>query len=477
MFQTWNLVDFENAGNLNHGNPNRAKKPVISFKPACTGTDVAHGNSLALASTITNQNRHLSTNDPPYRFMFLRGIDQTLESRAIDFFFATQVFRESDSIRGYYEYLPAFIKNKPVNERLSNSLRAVALAVYALNCQDRNVLHKARLYYGQAIKLINEAMSSTTEAAKDSTVISILLLGTFENVTSESTRSLRSTKAHTLGVMIILNMRGPQQFEFLHRLQIFQQICTCLHFACVMCSLHIPPELINLRRSSATYFDTNDPSWKLSDTMERVAEFRANVKNCFQKDVGNIVETALKIDNDLTSIANNMPNSWLFQRKLSDSNSNLAFGTYYHSYPDLWIASTWNSLRTCRLLLHQEIFNHFEKFPLLFTSRSISDSHISRAVLHEIIDEICAAIPQFCEGLAMPLDHAESPALPVKNGIPTTAAVYYLMWPIMNMNDLICSDAQREWIVNRVRCIGKSAGIRQAFVVAEFLESNKSIVF
>jgi hypothetical protein len=473
MFQSCNPVDIESAGNLKNVNSTCAKGSSILCQPGSRETDVAHGNLLALA---TNQKQDAPCHDAPYSVTFLGKVDQPLESRAIDFFFATQVFREPESIRGYYEYLPGFMNKNTINERLSKSLRAVALAVYSFHFHYRDALPTARRYYGQAIKLINGALSSNTEAVEDSTVISILLLGTFENVTSESTRSLRSTKAHMLGVMAVFNVRGYQQFGSRYRLQMFQQMCICLYFACVMYSLYIPAELKRLRTFSARFLDTNDPSWKLSDSMERVAEFRANVQNSSYQDAGRIVEAALHIDGELTSLANDMPNSWLFQTISVGNKSNLVFDTSYHVYPDLWIASTWNNLRTCRLLLHQEILNQLKKFPLFTTSRYIPVNYVSATISQQMIDEICASIPQFCEGLAIHPDHAEALTIPLKNGIPKTAAVYYLMWPIMNMKDSIDSDGQRKWIVNRLRCIGNSAGIRQAFAVAEFLESNRSIV-
>ncbi|KAH7336662.1 hypothetical protein BKA65DRAFT_563896 [Rhexocercosporidium sp. MPI-PUGE-AT-0058] len=107
-------------------------------------------------------------------------IIQPVKDRAIDLFLASHVPHDTVFIRGCFEYLPEFRRTNSHNAGFTASLNAAALAAYGITVQSTSILTQARAYLGSAIRFINTALMSRSEAMKDSTVISIMLLATFE---------------------------------------------------------------------------------------------------------------------------------------------------------------------------------------------------------------------------------------------------------------------------------------------------------
>jgi hypothetical protein len=78
------------------------------------------------------------------------------------------------------------------------AITAVALAVYVNAIRYPDLLTKAENYFGSALGLVNKTLSSREEAAKDSTIISIMLPSTFTAATSKNQESQQ--RMHTLFV-------------------------------------------------------------------------------------------------------------------------------------------------------------------------------------------------------------------------------------------------------------------------------------
>ncbi|KAH8688720.1 putative C6 transcription factor [Talaromyces proteolyticus] len=468
IFQRRGPSDFGEGQNLAPLMPMGRSSSSFPKQSRLSSTNYICGSSFVTKTTTVSSEHH----DLSFCAPLERGIIHPINSRAIEFFLASQIFHQPDIIRGYYEYLPALTRYATVDKRLFNSLSAVALAAYAYNFRHATILKKARWYYGQALQCVNNALSSINESVQDSTIISILLLSTFENMTCDDRKSFRNTEAHMIGVMAILNMRGRSQFEPRHRLQIFQHMCTCLHLSSLIHSIRIPRQLRILRAHAAEFLDTDDPAWKLSGIMAKLAKFREDVKTKVIRNRSDIVQSALEIDQDLTLLEDQMPYQWHFQTVSLPTKCHLVFDTYYHIYPDLWVACTWNNLRTCRLLLHKEICKQLLKVSHTGFVAEGSVYQNSKMILQQIIDEICATIPQFCDNLSSLAD-SKAHLAKYRNTIPANAAGYFLMWPLLNMSSIIDSEIQREWVVHWTCYIGRKSGIQQAFVVADLLRTKQ----
>ncbi|RDW74181.1 hypothetical protein BP5796_07623 [Coleophoma crateriformis] len=420
-----------------------------------------------------------------------REIVQPINDRATDFFLSAHTFRDSGLIRGYYEYLPEFRNDPKTDITLSTTLNAVALTAYAYAFQYPDLLHEARRLFVSALHLVNNALSSSQEAIKDSTLISIMLFGTFSILTCRSQQSLSDCALHSGGTTTIIKLRGYRQWKTRSQLQLQQQLCSTILQKCIYKSVRVPREVIELRRYAETYLDTNDPAWKLSNAIVKLAVFRADMKELLLCDHYSIVDAATKLDAEFTSLEEEMLVRWHFETVLTKEQSELVFGTYYHAYPDFWEASIWNSLRTCRLLLHEEIANQLKEVLTLFPQPPIPNAavnyQLSVTTIQQLTLDICATVPQYSSQLLMHLrslltakeyELPESLHFPntfATDEIPSTAGVYFLFWPLLRAGQLTDSDVQRNWVIRQSRLIGRMTGIQQAFTLANVLESGEEL--
>lgn len=398
-----------------------------------------------------------------------------VDDYATAFFFAKHVFRESGVARGHFEFLSVYTMGLDTNETLSASFKAATLAAYAHKFHYPQLVQKSRIYYGLALNGLQVAMQSPTEATKCSTLVAMMLLGTFETLNCENINTLSSTDAHMTRALRCIFFRANQILKSHHGLQLFLQTSWCRLVTCILRSRPIPEELIETRRHAVKYVHTDDPAWKLSKIMEKLAKFRADLKLLVRCDTIKVLNIALVLDQELLALAENTPAEWEFQQILAEQDPELVFGSYYHVYPDLWIACIWNFIRACRLVLLKEIRLRAGITPDVFlpvlSSRYGCSYRELDAIVEFLTSEICATVPQFCDYLQDL--HAEVPI--TKTDVPTTASVYHLFWPLLNEAQATSLDSQRCWIIDRCRDIGHTTGIKQVFALADFLETREDI--
>lgn len=400
---------------------------------------------------------------------------QMADAYASAFFFATHVFRETGVARGHFEFLSMYTTSLETDIILSTSLKAAALAAYSNKFHYPALVQRSRMYYGLALNGLRVALQSPTEATKSSTIVAMMLLGTFETLNCESVNLLSSTDAHMAGAMKCISLRAGQILKSQHGLQIFLQTSWCRLVTCILRSRPIPGELIETRRHAAKYLATDDPAWKLSGIMEKLARFRAQLKLRILCDTMKILNIASILDQELSALAENMPIEWEFQRILAKQDPELVFGSYYHVYPDLWMACIWNFIRACRLVLLKEIRLRVTTAPdvtlSFLASRYGCNYQELGAVVEFLASEICATVPQFCDNLQDL--NSEMPF--TETDVPTTASVYHLFWPLLNAAQTTSLNSQRCWIIDRCRDIGHTTGIQQVFALANFLETREDI--
>ncbi|EED22442.1 C6 transcription factor, putative [Talaromyces stipitatus ATCC 10500] len=404
------------------------------------------------------------------------SVSQMVDNLAMQFFFAEHVFRESGVARGHFEFLPVYTSDSDANKTLSASLKAATLAAYAHKFRYPILVRKSRIYYDLALKSLQVDLLSPAVATKSSTIVTMMLLGTFETLNCENINMLSSTDAHMSGAMKCISLQVGQILKSHHGIQLFLQTSWCRLVTCILRSSPVPEEFIQTRRHAAKFLATDDPAWKLSEIMEKVAKFRAEVKLGTVCKTIDIVGVALGLDQELSVLAENMPFEWRFQRIPAEQDPGRVFDSYYHVYSDLWISCIWNFIRTSRLVLLKEIRRQHcpapdVVIPVFSTFNCESNYGQLHVIMESLASEICATIPQFCDDLKGRYIEVAT----TKTDVPTTASVYHLFWPLLNAAQTTSLDNRRDWIINRCRDIGHTTGIQQCFALADFLETQEDI--
>ncbi|KAL4941994.1 hypothetical protein BDV06DRAFT_222617 [Aspergillus oleicola] len=398
-----------------------------------------------------------------------RVISQPLNDRAIEYFLITNTFRNDDKLRGFYEYLPSFSSSR-CGEEVLLSLTATALAAYGNRFGYPGVLDRARHYYGRSLRSVNRALQSPEDAATDNTMVSILLLNTFEGLTSEGPTSLAYSEGHMKGELMVLNLRGESVMATRHGLQIFQHMSRCIITYCIIRPARVPADVIRLRRSAARYIDTTDPAWILEEMMIKIASFHTDVRDGVRTDRRSIIDAALELEDELGSLAECMPSAWDFKQISCEETTEARIAPYHHAYPDLWTAYLWNYIRTCRLRLQSAVVDQLSQLHSL----SIDDQNLllqSRRTMEGLILDICVSVRQYRgpstsdKGIGSAMNNIAGP-------VPMVAGVYFLLWPLLIAGSMVQSDTQRDWIVQQCRLLAKLTGIQRMSTVADTVASG-----
>ncbi|KAL2816061.1 hypothetical protein BDW59DRAFT_12123 [Aspergillus cavernicola] len=415
---------------------------------------------------------------PP--FNLTKEITQPVNDLAIDYFLSTHTFREDGALRGCFEYL--LVSNDILTHKeVSSSLKATALTAYGNKFRHTEILHQARRYYGHALRLVNRALECQREAATNCTMISILLLNTFEALTSQSRSSMVYSDGHMRGVMMIMNLRGQSLMDTREGLQVFLHMCRCLITYCIMRPVRVPAEVIGLRAHAAKFLDRENPPWKMEEIMIKLAGFRADVSEGVLIGHSSIIERALQLDDELSALLDDMPIQWRYEEFASEEILRATPPPYYHIYPDLWVAYVWNYIRTCRLLLHKEIRDQLAESmatPQSSSTELMNLHEVSERTSDRMISDICASVAQYFRHSPKIVHNTDALPAYSENAfstVPSIAGAYFLLWPLMTSGHITESSVYRDWITRHCRVIGQLTGIKRALAIADTLDNGEEL--
>lgn len=143
--------------------------------------------------------------------------DATWQDRAICFFFDQFIIPPNqDNEMRHLDYLPTLYsqlgqgKSVQSSSCLSWAVEATALMTFGNVVRAPQLITKARQGYGKALRTLREALSSPTEALRDETFASVVVLSLFEDVTGERNGLFSS---HTAGFEFLVKLRGEGQLK------------------------------------------------------------------------------------------------------------------------------------------------------------------------------------------------------------------------------------------------------------------------
>ncbi|KAH8880964.1 hypothetical protein GQ53DRAFT_812943 [Thozetella sp. PMI_491] len=358
---------------------------------------------------------------------------------ACHFFFNKYTTAESPLSEEYTHWLHTECFDGPRNSPLRTAIEATGLAGIANVYNAPSAATRSRVVYGRAISALKQSLEDPVQAASDTTLKAVIVLGTYEFITAESPIKFNHWRAHIDGATALLRLRGKDQFTSERGRQLFFLIRAQTLFAC-MRQEAVPPEA--LQNLSANF--VND---KFSDTCFRLLGFCASFRAGSLTDHGEIHDTAVAFDSGLIAWAAASTNSNVLRYSTIDTRDappGTCFRGKRHIYSSPLAAEAWNAWRTMRILTNQVMLENA-------TSSGTLDSAVgsgARDTIQQLSVDVCISAPIF---------------------VYTTRGPPFL-WPLM-----VVSKEQenpldvRMWATEKLRYIGSTMGIRQACLTADSL--------
>lgn len=186
----------------------------------------------------------------PERNSITPAIYPSSEELGINYFFANFVAPQYGLPRGNFQYLHQVAKEDGLDPCLKTSMIATGLASLANISKSARLMSKSRREYTSALQSINAALAPPTDAIKDSTLVSIVILAIFEATAGAFQLSLKAWTEHINGAAALIKLRGRSQLRSRVGIGIFLQATSHLLISCVQRELPMPVEISELRHEA-----------------------------------------------------------------------------------------------------------------------------------------------------------------------------------------------------------------------------------
>lgn len=404
----------------------------------------------------------------------------TIEDRATGFFVTNYVIGVHGPSRGHLDYFVDIAQNQTLGDGLLDCVKAVGLAGYAHEAHAPSLLKNARYQYVRAIQSTNKALRDPNEVKKDSTLLSIMILGIFETITGCNQRSLKDWAEHLKGASAVIKLRGPDQIKTPAGRRMLLQVTSNLLIACINRGVPLPKHIREYMQAALELVKTPDPAFRVLDTMMKMANLRAEVLTGKLKDRHEILSRALNLDGIMLSIETTIPPGWEYDTVYTTIDSPYVYKFRYDIYYDVWMAQIWNALRTLRVLLNEMVrdvlLEGFALKPPLFSGAEYTAQfQISTDTLYEMQAGILYSVPQHL-GTFPERDTNQSLIHLDVGEYGRMSGGWFLLWPLWLAGVMdVATDEVREYAYWNLKNISDGMGIKQASVLAELLKAKQNV--
>ncbi|KAH7336400.1 hypothetical protein BKA65DRAFT_33436 [Rhexocercosporidium sp. MPI-PUGE-AT-0058] len=412
----------------------------------------------------------------------------TIEERAIGFFVANFVLGISGPSKGYLDYLTEVARSQVLEDGLLSSMRAVGLVGYAHTVHAPSLLKNARYEYYRALQATNAALRDPVNVKKDSTLISIMILGIFETITGTKQSSLKDWAQHINGAAAVIKLRGPDQILTPTGRRMMLTVTSSLLITCIYRGVPLPKHMQEYMESALRVVETPEPAFRVLEIMMRFANLHSDIVHKRITDPQKILSQALDLDGVLLSISSNPPPGWAFEVIYTDTYSDIVYNGQYHLYYDYWMAQIWNALRTLRIMLNETmrtvLLDGFSARPPVFTeTQHTAQFQISTDVMYTLQADILYSVPQHLNIFPEPAGSRDHGIASVRlhkvmeefAGVRMSGGAF-LIWPLWFVGVVdMATEEMKGFVVRNLNNIAVTMGIQQAAVLARIVEEQIEI--
>jgi|TARA_R110002003_G_scaffold20_1_gene1043 hypothetical protein len=396
-------------------------------------------------------------------FSNLSHLSQSVEDIAIAHFMLSYI------PGSHFDYLPFLYAQSASNDLLPAPIRAASIAILSRKVGRADVLDMARQSYAQALSETNASLADPLAATKDTTLISVLLLGLFEAIACSDLRTPQSWTAHTRGALALINLRGPQQLKSNVGRQLFVQVANIICVDSIQCKVRLPTELLELIAVALRY-ESECPKYQLARLTGEVSILLSDIDEGGLS-IKEIIDATRQLDDQYVAFGISLVPPWHYQ-ECDTRTFSLGFcGRKTHNYASHRAAQLWNSCRMTRILLNETI--HSYAIRLGSVSANALQTQAAYNIQQMAVD-ICSSITQFKKPVefsaspgwclpSFPMLTVAQPFFP----IPLEASTTSLLWPLSVVKSAVLASADvRAFAIDQLKTLGRDSHIPQAEEVA-----------
>ncbi|KAL8672685.1 MAG: hypothetical protein Q9168_002869, partial [Polycauliona sp. 1 TL-2023] len=455
-----------------------------SLKPKRRPRKAVGAKSSAPVSRSESAERqsHSSDSDIVLARQSARGLSERLttpmptdwDHQAICQFFDDYVITLDRGRGGYLSFLPDFYQQKQHVPYLTEALHAVSMASLANRTSMPHLVMRARKSYGNALTLVNAALSDMEQAKSDELLASLMLLTKYELISGDKTTLWES---HTAGQIHLLGLRGEDQFKTDTGRELYRFILARQRLADL--GYQRPPKLgANLPKENV---QLNPHGARLANLIHSIGKLYGVIPQnktapprheSFPQDWAYEV---LALETEIRDWSETIPPFWGYRTippyglsNTSPEDQGPIFPKAINIYTGMLQASAWNVLWCGRIHLLRIMLTYRSTLsPDQAKTCPLPAEESIRQESQHMADNICNNVP-------FVLGEVDTTGALKVGGRGKAIGPFMLIWALyVALSVESMPQSQRDWINGRLSYIGHVMGIQQAFVLRNLRASQR----
>lgn len=389
------------------------------------------------------------------------------------------------STKGFHEYLIPLLKSEPSTSHIHHAFNACALASLGNRpeASTTNLNSRALGHYTKALAATHLAIQDPDMSKADATLASVLLLGLFENITARQ-MGMFAWGSHIEGAIQLVQARGRKQLRSKMGLNLFVAVRTqMIIHTLTNCT---PPVMgVDWWLRDAIQDEAAGHCQRLAIETAEIRAEATRLMSAISRGPENIniildmIRRAQKIDQDLVSWMADLPEHFTYRTVAWEDH--VPGGDYERAevfpgrvdvYQDFWSASVVNMARCSRIILASVTVRCAAWVCSPVDYRTTPEYATAARTCVDTITDIIASVPyQLGWHLKRPelVERANLSGFACGiEGIHKSLPGYFLTWPLAVLHGQdYTTDAQRAWVVGRLKFIGDELGVKYAHLLSQ----------
>ncbi|KAK3340544.1 hypothetical protein B0H65DRAFT_472795 [Neurospora tetraspora] len=350
----------------------------------------------------------------------LYDVSPRCQQQGIAYFFSRYVSVEETTCHHNFSFVfdvwkPTSVAQDRHVDSVLASMTAVGLVGLAGVTRSQDMMEAAWKSYGTALRLTNHALETPIEAVKDTTMLSVLILGLFELIAEHPSRmrTVEAFQEHINGAVALAKLRGTAQFQTKAGVKMFSKLCQRVMLSCLQSRkpMPMPQPLIDLWHTMPQPIQLKGFGGLTLSALPLMHDFlqlRADILSGVLVDSDNILAHLFRIDEGFEQLSAQFSPDLPYKTFRLTRHHPAVLNGVCNVYSTLWDTTLWNSLRMLRMLLLETIICEIQQLSrglcLKPTSGPYADQFTgAKRKLKEILEAICGSVPQLL-GLVDPTD-------------------------------------------------------------------------
>jgi hypothetical protein len=353
-----------------------------------------------------------------------------------------------------YSFLSQYYSFVTGDAYLCRSIDAVSLAYLSHQKRSSAALAEARRHYVDAVRLIRKALQSLELAAKDSTLLSTLLLDVYEKISNKGRLWDGSWTMHIKGALSLVQLRHDRHHHDPNHRHVLERLSTNILISCAVSDSAVPDELLILQKIVAS-----PPKLRESELMAEFACLKRQAKFHLLPD-DDIIRKATELDLQFLELSLQMPPSWQHETMYVEAKSAHHYEKYHYIHTDEYVGQMRNVLRITRILICELIVSYgLENSNKIARGSTLLNSGYAFTTIAQMTREICATVPEVLTQPANAKSYLQS---------------YRLIFPLyVAAQSVSAPEAMKNYAIQQLRHIADYHAIKNASTVAKILESGE----